>query len=427
MTESAVRASASLLRSICRRKDERVQVQPMSSPPYRWICSLTIESTTGRRYVGSGFLINLPDVDRTAIVTSGHCTYVNGHYAAKITVTFPGQGPIEVRSNDLYASPEYINTGSADYDYGLILFPGPGASDDGFGWSVIVNDEELDNRLVTNCGFPADKPRGTMWVTGGNISSYTANRIFYMNDTMGGQSGSPVYTWYGGYWTVIGVHSYGGCPNSAPRLTLEMISRFLERMNCLKIKSLRSVAFPGVYVRCDGTGVTESIGPGGGAVNCQYKPPGSYEGFYIHPVEITPSLAVKSTCKVVIESAHFRNVFISLDSRGMSQPDSIGGGEVNCQSYPGPYEKYIFTEEENKSYSFRSIQFPHCYIRLDGSGVTSWSGSGGGTVNCQWYEFSSTPRPQSYEIFHVEEIPGEHLTAMNTVPSAPRSATCNLF
>ena len=65
-----------------------------------------------------------------------------------------------------------------------------------------------------------------MWITGGEIENYSANTIFYMNDTMGGQSGSPVYTWHGGYWTVVGVHSYGGCPNSAPRFTRQMISRF---------------------------------------------------------------------------------------------------------------------------------------------------------------------------------------------------------
>ena len=46
----------------------------------------------------------------------------------------------------------------------------------------------------------------------------------------------------GGYWMVIGVHSYGGCPNSAPRFTTQMISRFMRRMNV--IKKLQSVEFP---------------------------------------------------------------------------------------------------------------------------------------------------------------------------------------
>ena len=399
MAESAVKGSL-LAESVC-GKDERVEVDPMTSPPYNWICFLTIESATGSRYVGSGFKIHLPDVGRTAIVTSGHCTYVKGAYANKITVKFPGEAAIEVGRSDLYASPEYVTSGSADHDYGLILLPGPCSSDDGFGWSAIVENEELQNRLVTNCGYPADKPRGTMWITGGKIESYKGNRIFYMTDTKNGQSGSPVYTWYGGYWTVLAVHSYGGCPNSAPRFTYTMITRFLERMNAVKRKSLRSVAFPDVYVRCDGSGVTKHTGPGGGTVNCQYEPPRKYEGFYIYPVEVTPSSAIETTYKVVIGSAHFANVFIRLDGKDMSHSQGPGGGKVNCQFTPGSYERYTVKQENNGGHSFRSVQFPHCYIRLDGAGVTEQTPSGGGTVNCQWYDLSAPPG--SYETFHVEQ------------------------
>ena len=393
--------SSSLPESVC-GNDERVQVQPMTSPPYNWICSLLIESAVGNIYLASGFKIHLPGVNRTAIVTSGHCTYINGAYAAKITVQFPGQAAIEVGRDGLYAAPEYIKDGSEDHDYGLILLPTCAVlCDDGFGWSTIVEDEELNKRLVTNCGYPGDKPQGTLWITGGKISKYTSNRIFYMNDTMGGQSGSPVYTWYGGYWTVLAVHSYGGCPNSAPRFTTQMITRFLQFMNCYKLKSLRSSAFPDVYVRCDGSGVTKFTGPGGGTVNCQYKPPRGWENFYIYPVEVTPSLALEGTCKVEIKSASFKNVFIRLDSKGMSQFAGAGGGEVNCQFSARSYERFFLKKEVNGSYSFRSVRFPHCYIRLDGSGVHSHSAGGGGIVNCQWYDKSKPPG--AYELFNVEE------------------------
>ena len=398
MALPAVQGS-SLPKSFC-GKDERVRVDPMTSPPYKWICSLLIESVHGVMYRGSGFKIHLPDVNRTAVVTSGHCTYVQGAYAYKITVTFPGQQGVDVGPNDIYASPEYIDTGAEDYDYGLILLPG--SSDDGFGWSAIIPDEELNNRIVTNCGYPVDKPRGSMWITGGSISSYTANRIYYMNDTMGGQSGSPVYTWYGGYWTVLAIHSYGGCPNSAERFTAEMISRFLERMNGLKKMSLRSVQFPNVYLRCDGTGATHWQGSGGGTVNCQYKPPSPWESFYIYPVEMASSLARQTTCKVVIESVQFRNVFIRMDSKGMHSFVYAGGGEVNCQFTTSFWESYFFLRQENKGVvSFRNVQFPHLYIRLDGTGVSSWSSSGGGTVNCQYYD-NPTSTATSWESFHLE-------------------------
>ena len=168
-----------------------MQVDPMISPPYKWICFLSIKSTSDKWSVGSGFKIHLPGVNRTAIVTAGHCTYVDGAYAAKIRVKFPGQATIVVsHGNNLYAAPEYIDFESEDHDYGLILLPGPGASDDGFGWSAIVSDEELKDRIVTNCGYPGDKRQGIMWITGGKIISYTANRIFYMNDTKGDKVGS---------------------------------------------------------------------------------------------------------------------------------------------------------------------------------------------------------------------------------------------
>ena len=48
-------------------------------------------------------------------------------------------------------------------------------------------------------------------------------------------------------------------------------------------------------------------------------------------------------------------------------------------------------QEANGSYSFRSVRFPHCYIRLDGSGVFFWLERGGGTVNCQYYDDPSAP------------------------------------
>ena len=383
------------------RKDERVRVQPMTSPPYKWICSLSIESSDRHFHRGSGFRINLPGVNRPAIVTSGHCTFVDGAYASKITVAFPGQPEIEVGRDDLYAAPEFIKYSREDHDYGLILLPEcDQACNDGFGWSAIVEDEELNGRLVTNCGYPDDKPNGTMWITGGKISSYTTSTISCMNDAKAGKSGSPVYTWYGGYWTVLAVLSYEGCPNSGPRFTSEMIIRFLQFMNCFKLKSLRSVAFPDVYIRCNGSGVTTFLPEGSGTVNCQYTAM-AWENFYIYPVEVPPSLALEGAYKVLIESAQFNNVFIRLNGENMHQTDPSGGGEVNCQFSAISYERFFLKEENNGNYSLRSVQFPHCYIRLDGSGVTSFTASGGGTVNSQWYDMTSPPG--SYEQFIIEE------------------------
>ena len=47
----------SLPESIC-RYEEWVQVDPMTSPPNDWICSLLIESASDGKYFGSGFVIH---------------------------------------------------------------------------------------------------------------------------------------------------------------------------------------------------------------------------------------------------------------------------------------------------------------------------------------------------------------------------------
>ena len=223
-----------------------------------------------------------------------------------------------------------------------------------------------------------------------------------MNDTMSRESGSPVYTWYGGYWTVIAVHSYSGCPNSGSRFTSQMISRFLEQMNGLKAKSLKSVEFSDVYLRCDGTGIIQYEESGGGTVNCQYKPPSLLESSYIYPVEMSPSLAQQTTYKVAIESTQFRQVFIRMDSQGMSLYMDSGGGEVNCQFSTSSWESYFLRQEANDSHSFRNVKFPHCYICLDGTGVHANSENGYGKVNCQYYDDHSVP-VSSWESFYIEE------------------------
>ena len=184
---------------------------------------------------------------------------------------------------------------------------------------------------------------------------------------------------------MIGVHSYGGCPNSAPRFTTQMISRFMRRMNV--IKTLRSVHTPRIYVRCDGSGVDRPEPSGGGVVNCQYEPPGSLERFCIFPRTIAPSLATQETLhRTVIESKNKENVFVRMDGKGMDAPQGSGGGVVNCQFGAGSLETYFIKEEDAGGvYSIVSAANTHLRIRVNGTGMGGSSPSGGGEVNCQYY------------------------------------------
>ena len=388
----------SLPESVCLR-DERVRVDPETSPPFKWICSLIITFGEGTGH-GSGFLINIPNMSYKIVVTCAHCLYSNGAYAENVSVTFPGHAAVIAQTEDLYASPEYIQDTNPDYDYGLIILSGD--SSEGFGWSAVVKDDKLLGRIITNCGYAGDKdPWPQMWITGGEITQVTSHRLFYMNDTISGQSGSPVYTWYNGYWTVLGVHRGSDCPNSSVRFTSHIIYRFLERTQNLKIFALRSAYYTDVYLRCNGDGVDST--KGGGIINCQYKPPGSYEKFFIYHVECTPSLATEQAYLVVLQNHYWQNVYVRLDGYGVTEFNPNGSGVVNCQWSGVPAHSYevFIPKEKDGYYSFRSLAFPDYYIRLDGDGVTSRTPAGGGTVNCQYYESGS--EPGLFECFFLEQ------------------------
>ena len=65
------------------------------------------------------------------------------------------------------------------------------------------------------------------------------------------------------------------------------------------------------------------------------------------------------------------------------------------------HESFILKQEQNRSCYFQSIAFPHCYIRLDKSGVTSHIDCDRGVINCQYYH--SDRKPRSCEHFILEE------------------------
>ena len=63
----------------------------------------------------------------------------------------------------------------------------------GYPWTNALSTKELSAKKMATCGYPGDKNAGTMWRVDGDIHTVNDQRIFYMADTFGGQSGSPVY------------------------------------------------------------------------------------------------------------------------------------------------------------------------------------------------------------------------------------------
>lgn len=141
--------------------------------------------------------------------------------------------------------------------------------------------------------------------------------------------------------------------------------------------SIRSTAFANVYLRMNGSGVTSTTEAGGGTVNCQYGA-GPYEKFRVR---------TQTDGSYSFESVAFPKVYLRMDATGVTTQTSTGGGKVNCQyttGTPSAYERFHASPQQDGSFSLESMAFPKVYLRLNGTGVTAMTANGGGTVNSQF-------------------------------------------
>lgn len=206
--------------SVC-GNDDRVQVIKTANVPWRMICQLVITRHDDVKSRCTGWFIG----PRT-VMTAGHCVYSHtaGGWAKSIEVV-PGMNgserPFGAATGTSFRSVSGWTTDKKpDHDYGAIILPDNslGNTVGHFGFASLT-DAELDNLLVNNSGYPGDKPFGTQWFNAGRVTKVTARRLFYMIDTYGGSSGSPVWRASGEKRHAVGIHAYGGCPNKATRIT----------------------------------------------------------------------------------------------------------------------------------------------------------------------------------------------------------------
>ncbi len=229
-------------------RDERVEISSVTSVPYSWICRLIVETQQGHKYSATGFKItvNKPTVQHQVILTSAHSVFIEGALAKKVTVMFPGQCSITVPTKNLWASKEFIQTNSPDYDYGVVMIPGN--SEEGFNWTTMLSDDELTGRPLSCCGYSTDKDKGSLWITGGGVENVTSNTIQYMYDSRSTSSGSVVYTWHKGYWTAVGVQSYSGNLNLAIKINVEMIRNVMKAVGYPIQYSIQSKEYLDTYL-----------------------------------------------------------------------------------------------------------------------------------------------------------------------------------
>jgi V8-like Glu-specific endopeptidase len=213
--------------SVCGR-DDRVRVSPATAIPWRWICELIITMPNGAGFRGTGWFIG-----PRCVMTAGHCVYSksNGGWARRIEVIPGMDGASRPFGSAIGTSFRSVTgwTSNADpnYDYGCIILPTPLGNVTGYFGFASLSDASLQGLMANNSGYPGDKPFGTQWFNAGRVSQVTARKIYYMLDTFGGQSGSPVWRLANGQRHAVGVHAYGGCPNSATRIVAAVFNNML--------------------------------------------------------------------------------------------------------------------------------------------------------------------------------------------------------
>lgn len=213
--------------SVC-GADDRVRVTPATPIPWRWICQLIITMPNGAGFRGTGWFIG-----PRCVMTAGHCVYSrsNGGWARRIEVIPGMDSTSRPFGSAVGTSFRSVNgwTSNADpnYDYGCIILPTPLGNTTGFFGFASLTDSSLNGLLLNNSGYPGDKPFGTQWFNAGRVSQITARKIYYMLDTFGGQSGSPVWRLSNGQRHAVGIHAYGGCPNSATRIVKPVFDNML--------------------------------------------------------------------------------------------------------------------------------------------------------------------------------------------------------
>lgn len=215
--------------------DNRVRVNPTTTYPWRAICGLRIRAANGASYIGTGWMIS----PRT-VITAGHCVFLHdaGGWARSVEVIpalNDGSRPYASHTSTTLRSVTGWTQGkNRQYDYGAIILPPnsrPGAQTGTFGFAV-RDDNFLRNAMLNLSGYPGDKGGSQQWFHALRSKSASSRVITYDIDTMGGQSGSPVWVLQNGQRYAVGIHTNGSSSgNSATRIVTDIFNNLANWKN----------------------------------------------------------------------------------------------------------------------------------------------------------------------------------------------------
>ncbi|ARK12092.1 trypsin-like serine peptidase [Fibrivirga algicola] len=208
--------------------DDRVRITNTTVYPYRAICALRITAADGTRWIGTGWMVG----PRT-VITAGHCVFLhnNGGWARSIEV-IPGLNdaarPYGSATGTMLRSVKgWTDSKKRDYDYGAIILPANSRLGDRVGYFgyAVRDNSYLMGSVLNLSGYPGDKGGNQQWFMARTPRSLTDRVITYEIDTMGGQSGAPVWIKVGEQRYCVGIHTNGhSSGNSATRIVQDVFN-----------------------------------------------------------------------------------------------------------------------------------------------------------------------------------------------------------
>jgi glutamyl endopeptidase len=208
--------------------DGRYRITTTTSFPYRAIVHIT--SSIGGC---SGWLISA-----NTVATAGHCVYGSGGWATNVVV-YPGRNGTSTpygscTARQLYAVSGWTSSQNRNYDYAAIKLNCSIGNTTGF-FGYRVSTTSLNGQPSYTAGYPGDKTYATMWRSDDTIRITQTYRLYYANDTYGGQSGSIVWNSEAGCSTCgIAIHAYGVDStgyNGGTRITQEVYNNLTTWKN----------------------------------------------------------------------------------------------------------------------------------------------------------------------------------------------------
>ncbi|MEM9670424.1 MAG: trypsin-like serine protease [Pseudomonadota bacterium] len=176
--------------------DNRTRILETTLPPWRMICSLSIESTFGPSIPGTGWLAG-----PSTVITAGHCVHAleRGGWATKIDVT-PGQNGVDQKpygqfqSRSFNCTKRWRDDADPDYDIGCIQLSEPIGNEVGWFGMRVLDGAELSQWHLNLSGYPLKPGQGVEQRFHSNsVHKLTDHRVYYQIDTTSGNSGGPVW------------------------------------------------------------------------------------------------------------------------------------------------------------------------------------------------------------------------------------------